>query len=93
MDDAGILAKIAELGLELPPPPKAVAAYVPIVVSNGLAFLAGQIPMIEGALLHPGRLGAEVRNILGGRAKRSGIPLLWDGHAAERIATVVVNGQ
>ncbi len=60
MDDAGILSKIAELGLELPPPPQAVAAYVPLVVANGLAFLAGQVPMIEGALLHPGRLGAEV---------------------------------
>jgi UDP-N-acetylglucosamine 2-epimerase (non-hydrolysing) len=38
------------------------------------------------------RLRSEIRNILEGRTKRSGIPPLWDGHAAERIAKVVVNG-
>lgn len=57
MDDAGILDRIAELGFVLPPAPKAVASYIPVRVSGNLAFVAGQVPMIDGAVLHPGRLG------------------------------------
>ena len=57
MDDARILDRIAELGLELPPPPIPVASYVPVRVSHGLAFVAGQVPMIDGAAMFPGRLG------------------------------------
>ncbi len=70
MDDAVILAKIGELGLELPPPPQAVAAYAPVVVANGFAFLAGQIPLIEGTMLHPGRLGEGVSIDQGREAAR-----------------------
>jgi enamine deaminase RidA (YjgF/YER057c/UK114 family) len=52
--------RLAELGLELPPPPQAIAAYVPVVVHGSLAFVAGQVPMVDGALLHPGTLGDSV---------------------------------
>lgn len=52
--------RLAELGIELPPPPQPVASYVPVVVAGDLAFVAGQVPMVEGRLLHPGRLGREV---------------------------------
>lgn len=57
MNDAEILQRLAERGLELPPPPQAVAAYVPVVVSGATAFVAGQLPIVDGAMLHPGRLG------------------------------------
>ena len=30
MNDADVTARLSELGIELPPPPKAVAAYVPV---------------------------------------------------------------
>ncbi len=60
MDDRRVLDRIAELGLELPPPPKAVAAYLPVRVAGSLAFVAGQVAMVDGAVLHPGRLGDEV---------------------------------
>ncbi len=60
MSEEGILARLAELGLALPGPPQPVASYVPVVVAGGLAFVAGQIPMEEGVVLHPGRLGSEV---------------------------------
>jgi enamine deaminase RidA (YjgF/YER057c/UK114 family) len=60
MNDADVLQRIADQGLELPPPPKPVAAYVPVVVSGSLAFVAGQVPIIDGQVLHPGRLGAGV---------------------------------
>jgi enamine deaminase RidA (YjgF/YER057c/UK114 family) len=52
--------RLAELGLELPPAPQPIAAYVPVVVHGGLAFVAGQVPMVDGALLHPGTLGDTV---------------------------------
>jgi len=52
--------RLSELGIELPPPPKPVASYVPAVVTGGLAFVAGQIPRVEGVMLYPGRVGGEV---------------------------------
>lgn len=52
--------RLTELGIELPPAPAPVASYVPVRVAGGLAFVAGQIPLDAGALLSPGKLGAEV---------------------------------
>jgi len=60
MNDSEILARLSELGIELPPPTRPVAAYVPCVVAGGLAFVAGQVPMSAGAVLHPGHLGEGV---------------------------------
>ena len=74
MDDADVLQRIADQGLELPPPTKPVAAYVPVVVSGSLAFVAGQVPIIDGQVLHPGLLGAGVsveQGYEGGAARRS----------------------
>jgi enamine deaminase RidA (YjgF/YER057c/UK114 family) len=56
----GVDERLAELGLELPPPPQAIAAYLPVVVHRNLAFVAGQVPMVDGALLHAGTLGDSV---------------------------------
>lgn len=50
-------AKLKELGLALPPPPKPVATYIPAVRSGGLLFLSGVIPMRDGTLLYEGKLG------------------------------------
>ncbi|MBX3316494.1 MAG: RidA family protein [Phycisphaeraceae bacterium] len=52
--------RLVELGITLPAAPKPVAAYVPAVRSGALLFVAGQIPMREGRLLHQGRVGVEV---------------------------------
>ena len=57
MNDEEILGRIREFGLELPPPPAAVAAYLPCVVHGSLAFVAGQIAMTGSEVLHPGSLG------------------------------------
>jgi enamine deaminase RidA (YjgF/YER057c/UK114 family) len=70
MNDADVLQRIAEEGLELPAPPIPVASYVPVVVSGTLAFVAGQVPIIDGQVLHPGLLGDGVsveQGIEGGR--------------------------
>jgi enamine deaminase RidA (YjgF/YER057c/UK114 family) len=60
MNDQDVLRRISEQGLELPAPPVPVASYVPVVVSGTLAFVAGQVPIIDGKVLHPGLLGGGV---------------------------------
>jgi enamine deaminase RidA (YjgF/YER057c/UK114 family) len=60
VDDAAILQRLEELGLELPPAPEPVASYVPVTQAGSLAFVAGQVAMIDGQLLHPGKLGKQV---------------------------------
>jgi enamine deaminase RidA (YjgF/YER057c/UK114 family) len=62
--------RLAELGLELPSAPRPVASYVPVVVSGGLAFVAGQVPLEEGRLLWSGKLGAELDVEAGSQAAR-----------------------
>ena len=52
--------RIQALGLTLPDVVPPVAAYVPAVRSGQHVFTAGQLPMREGALLHPGKVGAAV---------------------------------
>ncbi len=52
--------RLAELGLELPPVAKPVAAYVPAVVTGNLVFTAGQLPFVSGALAATGKFGAEL---------------------------------
>ena len=40
--------RLKELKLELPSPPKAVANYIPYVISGNLVFISGQISKIGG---------------------------------------------
>ena len=58
------------MGIELPPVPSPVASYIPVVVSGGLAFVAGQIPLSEGEVLVTGKLGAELDAVAGADAAR-----------------------
>ncbi|MGV1004838.1 MAG: RidA family protein [Candidatus Nanopelagicales bacterium] len=53
-------ARLAELGLTLPPAPPALANYSPAVRCGGLVFTAGQLPLVAGTLPLTGRVGAEV---------------------------------
>ena len=48
--------RLKELKLELPSPPKAVANYIPYVISGNLVFISGQISKI-GETIIQGRLG------------------------------------
>jgi enamine deaminase RidA (YjgF/YER057c/UK114 family) len=52
--------RLVELGIELPPAPAPVASYVPVTLAGGFAFVAGQVPIADGAVMLTGRLGAEV---------------------------------
>ena len=69
--------RLAELGIELPPAAAPVASYVPVVVAGGLAFVAGQVPLEEGAPMVTGRLGADLETEEGARwARRCGLQAL-----------------
>jgi enamine deaminase RidA (YjgF/YER057c/UK114 family) len=52
--------QLAALGIELPPAPRPVASYVPVKVVGGLAYVAGQIPMADGAVDPAGAVGSDV---------------------------------
>lgn len=52
-------AKLAELGLTLPPPPAAAGSYVPTVRTGNLLFCAGTIAMLDGKMTHVGQVGKE----------------------------------
>jgi enamine deaminase RidA (YjgF/YER057c/UK114 family) len=52
--------RLEELGIELPPAAKPVASYVPVAQGNGLAFVAGQVPLEDGKPLTTGRVGESV---------------------------------
>ena len=52
--------RLAALGLKLPNAPSPAANYVPYVISNGLVFIAGQAPVVDGKYQSVGRVGAEV---------------------------------
>ena len=50
-------ARLAALGLELPPVPAPAAAYVPAVRHGDLIIVSGQLPLADGALLATGLVG------------------------------------
>ncbi|HEY3632045.1 MAG TPA: RidA family protein [Jatrophihabitantaceae bacterium] len=54
------LARLAELGIELPPAVAPLAAYVPAVRTGSLVYTAGQLPLVDGELLASGKVGGEV---------------------------------
>ncbi len=52
--------RLAELGIFLPQPAKPVANYVGWVKTGNLIYTAGQLPLHEGHMVHPGILGKDV---------------------------------
>jgi enamine deaminase RidA (YjgF/YER057c/UK114 family) len=59
-----------ELGLQLPAAPRPAGRYQPWVIANGLLFISGQIPLVDGALKFRGRVGAELTEDEGREASR-----------------------
>ena len=53
-------ARLAALGLTLPPVAAPLAAYVPAVRSGPWVYTAGQLPLADGKLLMTGKVGAQV---------------------------------
>jgi enamine deaminase RidA (YjgF/YER057c/UK114 family) len=89
-------AKLAELGLTLPTAAAPVAAYVPVVIAGGLAYVSGQVSMRDGQLIK-GRLGEDVSLADGIEAARAcGLMILAQLKAAlgslDRVERVVKLG-
>lgn len=78
-----IADRLAELDITLPAPAPPVAAYVPVVESNGLLHISGQLPFrVDGSLM-TGRLGLDFDVEMGRQAaERCGIMLLAQIRAA-----------
>ncbi|MEQ8844020.1 MAG: RidA family protein [Phycisphaerales bacterium] len=55
-----ITQTLAKLNIHLPEAPPAVAAYVPVRVDAGLAYVSGQLPFVEGKLQQSGLVGQDV---------------------------------
>ena len=53
-------ARLAELGVELPPVAAPVAAYVPAVRSGNVVYTSGQLPFVAGSLAATGKVGGDV---------------------------------
>lgn len=62
--------KITQLGLSLPPAPKPVGLYQPVVVSGKLAFLSGQISKDADGKLLTGKVGTDLSLAEGQQAAR-----------------------
>ena len=63
-------ARIQELRLELPPAPKPVAVYKPVVVVGDLAYVSGHGPLKPDLSLITGRVGAGLDLAAGKAAAR-----------------------
>ena len=79
----GAEARLAALGITLPPPPKPAAAYVASRDAAGFVFTAGQLPTVDGKLPRAGKLGLELTTEQGAElARTAAINLLAVVHAA-----------
>jgi enamine deaminase RidA (YjgF/YER057c/UK114 family) len=63
-------ARIAELKLELPPAPKPVAVYKPLVIAGNMAYVSGHGPLKPDKSLIVGRVGADLDLAAGKLAAR-----------------------
>ena len=70
-------SRLAELKLELPPAPKPVGLYKPVVVVGNLAYVSGHGPLKSDGTLIKGRLGDDM-NLEQGQAaaRQTGMAIL-----------------
>jgi len=62
--------RLSQLGITLPEPPKAVAAYVPWIRTGNLVITSGQLPFRDGRIAYAGKLGVELTDDEGYQAAR-----------------------
>jgi enamine deaminase RidA (YjgF/YER057c/UK114 family) len=63
---------LKKLKIVIPEPPVPIGAYLPATRGGDLIFVSGVLPMVEGSLIHKGKLGLELG--------------LEDGYEAARVA-------
>lgn len=70
-------ARFAALKLELPPAPKAIGVYKPVVELDGLLYLSGHGPLRADGSLIKGRIGADMDVAAGyAAARQTGLAIL-----------------
>lgn len=70
-------SKLSDLKLDLPPAPKPMGVYKPIVISGNVAYLSGHGPLQTDGSMLTGRVGQDVDQQAGYRAARqTGLALL-----------------
>jgi enamine deaminase RidA (YjgF/YER057c/UK114 family) len=70
-------ANLANLNVQLPPAPKPVGVYKPVVVAGNMAYLSGHGPLKSDGTLIVGRVGADLDKQAGyDAAKQTGLALL-----------------
>ena len=70
-------AKFEQMGLILPPAPKPMGVYIPILIVDNLAYLSGHGPLLEDGSLINGRLGENMDLEQGyAAARQTGLALL-----------------
>ena len=74
-----IETRLKDLGITVPPAPAAVASYVPYVKAGNLVFVAGQVPISGGEIVHRGTVGADMS--------------VEDGAAAARLCALNIIAQ
>ncbi|MFG2037765.1 RidA family protein [Dactylosporangium sp. NPDC048998] len=85
-----VYARLAELGVTIPPVVPPVAAYVPAVQTGNHVYVSGQLPMVDGALLATGLVGADVSPERAKElARQSGINVLAAVEALVGLGRVV----
>jgi len=62
--------KIKELGLILPPAPKAMGVYKPVLVIDKFLYVSGQGPLLPDGTLIKGKVGADLDLAAGKQAAR-----------------------
>jgi len=83
-----IEARLQELGIVLPEAAAPVASYMPVVVHDGVAYISGQLPFVDG-VLRTGRLGENVDVGEGMEAARAcGLMILAQLRAAGLLESV-----
>jgi len=70
-------ARLAELGIELPPAPKPVGVYKPALVVGDMVYMSGHGPLKSDGTLIQGRVGADMDQQAGyDAARQTGLAML-----------------
>jgi len=70
-------AKLASLGIVLPPAPKPIGLYKPMLIVGDLIYLSGHGPLNPDGTLHLGRVGGDLSLEQGqAAARQTGLALL-----------------
>lgn len=57
---SGIEQRLKDLSLELPDATAPLYHYVPVTIHQGVAYISGQVPRINGEIPYPGKVGQGV---------------------------------